>query len=127
MSTFSNAIAGTWHLDHDGWQGTLVINPPDQAYNEIDGNCTFHYERFSGAWSGGAGNRLAVTGTIGGRDVNRRAGEPCPSSAHKCVFTIAFPGAAPQRFEGYVYTHELSRMAGLTWWQGLPFAWSASK
>lgn len=127
VSTFSGAIAGTWQMDHDGWQGALVLNPPDAGHDQVNASCTFHYYRFTGTWSGGVGSNLAVIGRIGGRDGRRRTGETCPASDHKFTFTIAFPGAAPQPFEGYIFTHELSKMAGYTWWQGMPFAWFASK
>ncbi len=120
-------VSGTWQMDHDGWTGTLVVQPPDQDFTEVDGNCTYTYAQFSGTWSGGAGQNLAVSGTVGGQDVNRRTGEACPRSPHRVVFTVAFPGAAGQPFEGYVFTREPTRMAGYTWWEGQPFAWSASK
>lgn len=127
MSEFSNAITGTWKMNHDGWQGTLEFDPSDQQANEIDGNCIFKYMVLSGKWSGGAGVNLAVAGTIGGRDDGRLTNEPCPASDHRVAFTIAFPGAPAQPFEGYVFTHELTLMAGRTWWQGMPFAWYALK
>src|SRR3954462_13840203 len=113
-------------MDHDGWHGTLVINPTDQGFSAVEGNCTYHGYRIDGKWSSGP-NSYAVRGTLGGKDVQRRAGEACPASEHKVVFTVAFPGLPPQPFEGYIYTHERRRMAGLTWWQGVPFGWSAAK
>lgn len=127
MAPNMHRLAGTWKMDHDGWQGTLVINPSDQAFNEVDGLCVYHGFTIDGTWTGSDGAPLGVNGSFGGHDVNHRTGEECPASDHKTVFTIAFPGAPPQTFEGYIFTHETGRMAGLTWWHGIPFAWTATK
>jgi hypothetical protein len=122
-----NDLVGTWMMDHDGWTGTLVLGGGDQAFNEVDNGCAYHYETFAGTWSGGAGSNLAVSGRLGGKDPNRRDGQTCPASAHLVSFTVAFPDATPQPFEGYLFTHEPTRMAGYTWWFGQPYAWEAQK
>ena len=85
-------LAGSWQMVHDGWVGSLVVDPIDQAFNAVDGNCTYHYYEFSGTWTGGDGAASAVQGTCEGKDTARRKGEPCPSSPHIVKFTIAFPG-----------------------------------
>ena len=127
MTDVISDLAGTWAMNHDGWEGTLVINPSDQAENAVDGNCTYHIDLFDRTWSGGVGSNLPGSGTLGGKDPNRRTGEPCPNSPHKLQFTIAFPGAAPQPVDGYIFTHATDRMAGYTWRQEQPFAWYAIK
>jgi hypothetical protein len=127
MPNFMNNLVGTWAMNHDGWTGTLVINPSDQSSNQVDGNCTFHVDMFDGTWSGGVGSNIPVSGVLGGKDSYRRTGEACPESPHKLVFTISFPGAAPQPFEGYIFVHAVNIMAGYTWWQEQPFAWYAIK
>jgi hypothetical protein len=121
-------VAGKWNMDHDGWQGTLLINPSDQLENEIDGGCEYHYYVIDGTYTlSPTFNDLAVSGTLGGRDGNVRSGESCPQADHLLQFTIAFPNAAPQPFTGYVFTHQPQRLAGYTWWQGTPFGWYAEK
>ena len=122
-----NSVVGTWSMNHDGWTGTLVINPPDQVLNGLDGECTYSTTVLDGRWTSSAGQQLAVRGTLGGHDPQRRTGEKCPASAHRITFTIAFPGPPPQPFEGYLFTHGAPVMAGYTWWQGQPFGWHASR
>lgn len=121
-------FSGTWAMWHDNWPGTLTIYPPDQELVAEDPPCTYTYMPFSGSYEpGGGGPALAVSGTIGGQDPNQQ-GHECPQSDHKIVFTIAFPGAPPQPFQGYIFTQAgPGRLAGYTWWAGLPFGWFAEK
>src|SRR4051794_23734110 len=35
-ATGINDLVGTWDMLHDGWKGTLVINPSDQHLNGIE-------------------------------------------------------------------------------------------
>jgi hypothetical protein len=75
----------------------------------------------------GGGAPLAVSGRVGGRDPSVR-GQQCGQSDHGISFTIAFPGAPPQPFQGYFFTQAgPAHLAGFTWWQGLPFGWFADK
>ena len=125
MPLFS--VSGTWQMNHDGWVGTLVINPPDQVLNEVDGPCAYHYSPLDGTYTNAGFGQLLVVGTVGGQDRNYRNGQQCPQADHRIDFTVAFPGAPPQPFTGYGFTHDGSRMAGYTWWQGIPFGWYAQK
>jgi hypothetical protein len=121
-------FAGTWHMIHDNWVGTLVISVSDQLFTHNAPPCTFTFRRVQGTWTSSTGGApLAVQGRTRGRDNNQR-GHSCPQSDHKITFTVAFPGAPPQPFQGYFFTQAgPAQMAGFTWWQGLPFGWWASK
>jgi hypothetical protein len=119
-------ISGTWDMVHDDWAGVLIIYPPDQSFNAVDGNCTYSYTEIGGTWTGPDGVAHEMRGTLGGGpDMNRRTGEPCPASEMLLQFNIAF-GDPPQPFEGYLFTAQ-TRMAGYTWWEGNPFGWYALK
>jgi hypothetical protein len=113
---------------HDDWRGTLFIRPPDQRLNEVDGSCTYTSWVIDGTYTGDDGIGRTMRGRFGGRDLNKRTNEQCKQSDHKVRFTIAFPNnEPPQPFEGYLYTRRGKTLAGYTWWQGIPFGWSAQK
>lgn len=119
-------LVGTWDMVHDEWRGTLVINPPGQLLQGTDGACTYSSYVIDGTYGQGAG-ALAMHGTFGGEDRNRRTGEACPQSEHLLNFTIDFPNQTPQEFTGYLFTRGGKGMGGHTWWQGIPFGWYAVK
>jgi hypothetical protein len=114
---------------HDNWVGTLVLTVTDQVVTRDTPPCVFTFNRVQGTYTPAAGGGpLAVRGRVGGRDPSVRSGQPCPQSDHGINFTIAFPSAPPQPFKGYFFTQSgPSHLAGLTWWQGLPFGWFADK
>lgn len=123
---FGRYLFGTWDLNHDGWRGQLVLREAGNS-DLVDGSCTYRIDRFDGTWTSGPNHYAVLDGVLGGYDAARRAGEACPASDHRVVFKIAFPGLDPQRFEGYIFTRDRRRMAGTTWWKGIPFAWAATK
>jgi hypothetical protein len=119
-------LVGTWSMEHDGWRGTLTIKPSDQRTQAIEGSCTYTSWRIDGTYIEQGGASRAIKGVFQGKDLNRRASEPCKQSEHKVSFTIAFPNNT-QQFEGYIFTRDTAAMAGYTWWAGIPFGWSARK
>jgi hypothetical protein len=121
-------FAGTWHMVHDNWVGTLTIAVSDRVFTRSAPPCTFSFRRVNGTYVAAAGGApLTVVGRVGGMD-RQQVGHDCPQSDHKITFTVAFPGADPQRFQGYFFTQAgPAQMAGLTWWQGLPFGWLAAR
>ena len=130
MSDVTNyPFTGTWHMIHDNWVGTLVLTVTDQVVTRDIPPCVFTFNRVQGTYTPAAGGGpLAVRGRVGGRDPSVRSGQPCPQSDHGINFTIAFPSAPPQPFKGYFFTQSgPAYLAGLTWWQGLPFGWFADK
>ena len=40
MAVSVNDLVGTWDMVHDDWRGSLVVRPPSQRFNEVDGPCT---------------------------------------------------------------------------------------
>ncbi len=121
-----NNLIGIWDMVHDDWRGTLVINPPTQILNGVVGPCTFTSHVIDGTYTTSNNPQpLTMRGTLGGQDGNQQTGQPCPQSDHLLEFTIAFPGQPPQRFSGYFFTHQSQGMAGLTWWNDIPFGWYA--
>jgi hypothetical protein len=121
-------FAGTWHMVHDNWRGTLVLSVSDRQFTQDAPPCHFTFRRVQGTYTpDGGGVPLAVVGRVGGRDNSQRQHD-CPQSDHRISLTIEFPGAPPQPFQGYYFTQAgPMRLAGLTWWQGLPFGWYAEK
>jgi hypothetical protein len=123
---FANDIIGTWSVVYDGYTATLDITGTDQVFVEVEPPCEYRYQAIAGSWTGGNGT-FQMTGTLGGKDTNRRDGPQCPSSLHLVNFTIPFNANAPQPFQGYIFTKDPTHMAGYTWWENQPFGWYASK
>ena len=127
MAVRMDDLIGTWDMVHDDWVGVLTIDAPDQRLNSIDGACAYSSYVVDGTYVGVSGATRSVRGWFQGRDGNWRRSQPCPSSNHKFSFTIDFDPVNPQPFEGYLFTWERRRMAGFTWWVGIPFGWYAKK
>ena len=127
MAASVSDLVGTWDTVHDDWRGTLVVRPPGQRFNEVDGPCTYSYYAVDGTYTGHDGTTWTMRGRFGGRDPNKRTNEQCKRSEHKVSCTITFPNEPPQPFDGYLYTHRGRTLAGYTWWRGLPFGWYAQK
>ena len=121
ISAVAFDFVGPWDMDHDGWHGMLVIYPPDQIFNEIDGNCTYWVKKIDGTYTkDGADSHF--TGRVGGKDENLKNGTPCPKSDHLIEFFIEARGEPSQRFVGYFFGHENGVVPGITWWHGIPSA-----
>jgi hypothetical protein len=121
-------IAGTWQMVHDNWTGTLVLSVALDVVTRVAPPCQFTFHRLHGTYTPGAGGvPLAVVGRVGGRDPWRR-NDQCPSADHGLAFSIAFAGTAPQQFKGYFFTQAgPGHLAGVTWWQDIPFGWFATR
>jgi len=121
-------FSGTWHMVHDNWVGVLVIAVSEKTITQSQPPCVYTSHRMTGTYTpSGGGPPLVVSGHVAGKDPYQR-GHTCPQSDHRIVFTIAFPGAPPQPFQGYFFTQAgPPQMAGLTWWQGIPFGWFATQ
>jgi hypothetical protein len=56
MAVSISDLVGTWDMVHDDWLGTLVVRPPGQRFNEVDGPCTYSYYAIDGTYTGGDGS-----------------------------------------------------------------------
>ncbi|MCX6557525.1 MAG: hypothetical protein NTW95_08885 [Candidatus Aminicenantes bacterium] len=96
---------GTWAMNHDGWEGTLVL-------------------RAAGIPGGLFGDYLAADGKV--HFVQGSV------EAHKIVFYVDLKDTKglpedDQRFEGYLFTQSRQAMAGTTTWANIVYGWSAAK
>jgi hypothetical protein len=124
MAITVSDLVGDWEMNHDNWKGVLSLTSIGEENTIEEGRCSYTTVLFSGTWTGVSGASHPVSGELGGKDNHSRLEKDCPKSAHFLKFTVDFT-EAPQVFEGYIYTHEENAMAGLTWWRGMTFGWSA--
>lgn len=94
---------GTWIMNHDGWEGTLVLRGAGTATGLF------------GDYVGSDKKAHFVQGTVDG---------------HKVVLHVDMndtKGLASddQTFEGYLFTQSRTGMAGTTRWGGSVYGWSA--
>lgn len=112
-----------WKVYWDGWEGTLVFFKNGTGYVEVEG------KRYSLSYAILKNPQNDVAGMKGpgytGKDSNL---------GHRVVFLVDFAQTPntedDQRFEGYVFTQTIRTpskraMAGITWWNGIPFGFYA--
>jgi hypothetical protein len=97
-------LAGRYRFTHDGWLGTLVLEPSDSK--EITGS--YHDDRFGGE-----------------HDVVVRLGTESPHSLE--IVIRDFNWMPEQRFEGWLFTQGQRGFAGRTTWQGVPYGFFGRK
>jgi hypothetical protein len=112
---------GTYDIDHDGWKGTLVLEPAPDAYIEPGSNITGHYVGVDGL-------SHKVRGNV------RTWANPLPAEwgpDHQITFWIDFSDSFDQdddqKFQGYLNTGDHGTIAGTTWWGDVPFGFVATK
>jgi len=118
---FLCTYGANYNVVWDGWKGLLTLSPP--GYPDYlpkgqlaTGGRTFgvRYQILANPQDYIAGMR--APGYVG---VNSTA-------SHRIVFWVDFnntPGYAgdDQRFDGYMMTQTRNAIAGVTWWNGIPF------
>ena len=66
-------FAGTWHMIHDNWVGTLVLTVSDQVITRSVPPCTYTFKRALGTYAPASGGAPpAVAGRVGGHDPSLR-------------------------------------------------------
>ena len=99
---------GTYQMNHDGWRGTLVIS------DSKSGCTTSPWCSFVISYMNDKG--VPNTGTI----------EAIDQQGQHMVFYLNFPGNN-QKFDGYIFSWDKSKMAGTTYWHGRTFGLYAVK
>ncbi|EAP97855.1 hypothetical protein JNB_12863 [Janibacter sp. HTCC2649] len=100
---------GRWHMNHDGWQGQLVLRRT-QNFRAADGDFTKVGDYF---FNGGPARQVNGRTEDDGRQLHfwiaDQAGRITPGMQ------------SGQEFRAYQFTREDGLAAGVTWWNGCPF------
>jgi hypothetical protein len=109
---FADAVIHEWigryAMNHDGWAGTLSISDSKQ-------DCaTSPWCHLVLQYTDSNGRRLS--GTIASVD----------QKFQHMVFFINFPNGR-QKFDGYLFSWDKTKMAGTTYWAGQTYGFFASK
>ncbi|MDD3554571.1 MAG: C25 family cysteine peptidase [Deltaproteobacteria bacterium] len=116
ISTIQRAdFVGTFQSDHDGWRGHLTLQ-------KADGNFIEGTPNMSGTYTDGSGKKHGVRGYVRTADYPLT---PASDPDHKITFYIDFNDTATQnddqKFEGYLFTRTKNAVAGITYWNNIPF------
>ena len=127
QSTFASNVdytdfSGSYGMNHDGWEGTLELEASLGDYIE-------QIASISGTYTGEDNLEHDVVGHV------RTPYYTLPASwgpDHKISFYIDFMdtyfhGEDDQEFEGYLFTRTKDAMAGVTWWNNIPFGFYLNK
>jgi len=93
-------LAGRYQMTHDGWRGTLSLSPQGSSYTASDG------KSFSVLTEGSGYHVIFYVVGLGGQNEAGKGG---------------------QKFDGYAMTQTHDAIAGVTWWDGRPFGFFATK
>jgi len=125
--TGCNEYGCTYKIVWDGWEGFLTLAPPaggagtGTGYLEQRGRdrCSVRYQILCDPQDSIGGSR--GPGYIGTRS----------SIKHRIVFWVDFNNTPnnprdDQRFDGYMMTQTKNAIAGITWWNKIPFGFYAT-
>jgi len=110
-----NHFMGEWEMVHDGWKGELKLYYA-LRYSNGEGSPVIHW--IVGEYIGSNGEVSEVTGKF------------ATNTRNKMDLTINSPDGASQDYELYLFTHkteEMAEMAGITYWNDMPFGVSLYK
>ncbi len=114
-------FVGTFKMNHDGWVGELTLW-------KVDDDSAQHLPNIKGTYKDQDGKTHDVYAWV------RTPTYAMPAAwgpDHKIEFYIDFEDTAQtsddQKFEGYLFTQTKDAMAGITYWNGIPFGFYARK
>lgn len=119
-------VGSVYDIVWDGWKGQLILKPVATAGNLLTGELVKDGQRFPLNGRMLANPQESVSGLLG-------PGYQIPSSLnHRVVFWVDFSRTPlnakdDQRFDGYMMTITKNAMAGVTWWNRIPFGFYAIK
>jgi hypothetical protein len=114
-------VVGAYDMVHDGWRGTLDLRArPDDPIEAL--------HNLGGTWTGSGGDTHGVRGFM------RTWQYPLPPSFgpdHALDLRIDFGDTIhtddDQRFAGYFFTQSKDAIAGVTFWNDVPFGFYAQR
>jgi hypothetical protein len=119
------AYGSVWKIVWDGWEGTLVLRPePWRSHLEKGG------KKYSVRYQILANPQDIIGGMQGPGYIGKSS-----TIKHRIVFWVDFNNTPTpeddQRFDGYVFTQTIKKygkqaMAGITWWNRIPFGFYAT-
>lgn len=103
---------GTYDMNHDGWKGVLVLDRGGE------------FCRLYGTYTGADKVVREVQADAALNRLGQCAVTPLPT--HRIKFSIKFDFGW-QKFDGYMFTRDRKIIAGITWWNNIPFGFYAVK
>ncbi|MFO8240346.1 MAG: C25 family cysteine peptidase, partial [Dissulfuribacterales bacterium] len=114
-------FAKTFEMAHDGWRGSLCLSKASGDFIEQTPNMGGKYTSSDGAEHSVRGYVRTATYYI----------PPAWGPDHKISFYIDFNDTLSQnddqKFDGYLFSWEKDTMAGLAWWNDIPYGFFARK
>jgi hypothetical protein len=112
----TNSFVGTYSMNHDGWRGVLKLWPNPNTLHVIGSD----FWALLGQYTDQNNKTHAVRGKV-----KESVANPAGWVDHKIEFYIDFNDtdtqADDQLFEGYLFTRTKNAVAGITYWNNIPF------
>ncbi len=120
------AYGSVWKIYWDGWEGELVLELKGNGYIK-----TSDGKRYNLTYVILRNPQDSVLGMTGPGYTGKNS-----NLGHRIVFLVDFANTPSntqddQRFDGYIFTQTIKNpqkraMAGITWWDGIPFGFYAT-
>jgi len=120
LALSKTVFLGKYRFEYDGWLTTLRLD----ALSDVSGQ-----PNIGGVLVFDNGETFSVHGYV---RTTTYPIDPDWGPDHKIEFYVDFnhtPGdfSDDQQFDGYLFTHGMKAMAGITWWNGIQFGFKAEK